>query len=73
MLEAWRGRCKFRQYIANKPAKYGIEFMPWSMLGLSLQTILKFILVNSLREIMTLEMVWASCKTHDKAYWQIWL
>jgi hypothetical protein len=25
MLEAFRGRCKFRQYIANKPAKYGIQ------------------------------------------------
>lgn len=25
MLEAFRGRCKFRQYIANKPAKYGIK------------------------------------------------
>lgn len=25
MLEAFRGRCKFRQYIANKPAKYGID------------------------------------------------
>lgn len=25
MLENFRGRCKFRQYIANKPAKYGIK------------------------------------------------
>lgn len=25
MLEAFRGRCSFRQYIANKPAKYGIK------------------------------------------------
>lgn len=25
MLEAFRGRCKFMQYIANKPAKYGIK------------------------------------------------
>ncbi|XP_072380867.1 uncharacterized protein [Diabrotica undecimpunctata] len=25
MLEAFRDRCKFRQYIANKPAKYGIK------------------------------------------------
>lgn len=25
MLESFRGRCKFRQYIANKPAKYGIK------------------------------------------------
>lgn len=25
MLEPFRGRCKFRQYIANKPAKYGIK------------------------------------------------
>lgn len=25
MLEAFRGRCKFRQNIANKPAKYGIK------------------------------------------------
>lgn len=25
MLEGFRGRCKFRQYIANKPAKYGIK------------------------------------------------
>lgn len=25
MLEAFRGKCKFRQYIANKPAKYGIK------------------------------------------------
>lgn len=25
MLEAFRGRCKFRQYIANKPAEYGIK------------------------------------------------
>uniref|UniRef100_A0A6P7G9Q2 Uncharacterized protein LOC114337367 n=1 Tax=Diabrotica virgifera virgifera TaxID=50390 RepID=A0A6P7G9Q2_DIAVI len=25
MLEAFRGRCKFRKYIANKPAKYGIK------------------------------------------------
>lgn len=25
MLEAFRGRCRFRQYIANKPAKYGIK------------------------------------------------
>lgn len=24
MLEAFRGRCRFRQYNANKPAKYGI-------------------------------------------------
>lgn len=25
MLPAFRGRCKFRQYIANKPSKYGIK------------------------------------------------
>lgn len=25
MLESFRGRCKFRMYIANKPAKYGIK------------------------------------------------
>lgn len=25
MLEGFRGRCKFRQYISNKPAKYGIK------------------------------------------------
>lgn len=25
MLEPFRGRCRFRQYIANKPAKYGIK------------------------------------------------
>lgn len=25
MLEAFRGRCSFRQYIRNKPAKYGIK------------------------------------------------
>lgn len=25
MLEAFRGRCKFRQYISNKPDKYGIK------------------------------------------------
>ncbi|XP_046674842.1 uncharacterized protein LOC124363627 [Homalodisca vitripennis] len=25
MLEPFRGRCHFRQYIANKPAKYGIK------------------------------------------------
>lgn len=25
MLEAFRGRCKFRQFIRNKPAKYGIK------------------------------------------------
>lgn len=25
MLEAFRGRCKFRQYIPNKPARYGIK------------------------------------------------
>lgn len=25
MLDAFRGRCKFRQYISNKPAKYGIK------------------------------------------------
>ncbi|CAH1991511.1 unnamed protein product [Acanthoscelides obtectus] len=25
MLEAFRGRCRLRQYIANKPAKYGIK------------------------------------------------
>lgn len=25
MLEAFRRRCMFRQYIANKPAKYGIK------------------------------------------------
>lgn len=25
MLESFRGRCKFRQYISNKPAKYGIK------------------------------------------------
>lgn len=25
MLESFRGRCKFRVYIANKPAKYGIK------------------------------------------------
>lgn len=25
MLEGFRGRCKFRQYIANKPAKYGLK------------------------------------------------
>lgn len=25
MLDAFRGRCKFRQYIANKPAKYGVK------------------------------------------------
>ncbi|KAJ8967606.1 hypothetical protein NQ314_002724, partial [Rhamnusium bicolor] len=25
MLEAFRGRCRFGQYIANKPAKYGIK------------------------------------------------
>jgi len=25
MLEGFRGRCKFRQYIANKPNKYGIK------------------------------------------------
>ncbi|XP_072389368.1 uncharacterized protein [Diabrotica undecimpunctata] len=25
MLEAFRDRCKFRQYIANRPAKYGIK------------------------------------------------
>uniref|UniRef100_A0A1B6LLL4 PiggyBac transposable element-derived protein domain-containing protein n=1 Tax=Graphocephala atropunctata TaxID=36148 RepID=A0A1B6LLL4_9HEMI len=25
MLEGFRGRCKFRQYIPNKPAKYGIK------------------------------------------------
>lgn len=25
MLEAFRGRCRFRQYISNKPAKYGIK------------------------------------------------
>ncbi|CAD6218015.1 GSCOCG00011413001-RA-CDS [Cotesia congregata] len=25
MLQAFRGRCKFRQYIANKPARYGIK------------------------------------------------
>ncbi|XP_043285372.1 uncharacterized protein [Venturia canescens] len=25
MLQGFRGRCKFRQYIANKPAKYGIK------------------------------------------------
>ena len=24
MLESFRGKCHFRQYIANKPAKYGI-------------------------------------------------
>lgn len=25
MLDAFRGRCRFRQYIPNKPAKYGIK------------------------------------------------
>ncbi|XP_060855395.1 uncharacterized protein LOC132933083 [Metopolophium dirhodum] len=25
MLESFRGKCRFRQYIANKPAKYGIK------------------------------------------------
>lgn len=25
MLDPFRGRCRFRQYIANKPAKYGIK------------------------------------------------
>lgn len=25
MLEAFRGKCRFRQYIPNKPAKYGIK------------------------------------------------
>ncbi|KAJ8968179.1 hypothetical protein NQ314_002438 [Rhamnusium bicolor] len=25
MLESFRGRCRFRQYIVNKPAKYGIK------------------------------------------------
>lgn len=25
MLDAFRGKCRFRQYIANKPAKYGIK------------------------------------------------
>jgi len=25
MLEGFRGRCSFRQYIANKPNKYGIK------------------------------------------------
>lgn len=25
MLENFKGRCKFRQYIANKPAKYGLK------------------------------------------------
>ncbi|XP_030750184.1 uncharacterized protein LOC115877973 [Sitophilus oryzae] len=25
MLDAFRGRCMFRQYISNKPAKYGIK------------------------------------------------
>lgn len=25
MLPAFRGRCKFRQYIANKPSKYGLK------------------------------------------------
>lgn len=25
MLDGFRGRCQFRQYIANKPAKYGIK------------------------------------------------
>lgn len=25
MLEGFRGRCPFRQYIANKPEKYGIK------------------------------------------------
>lgn len=25
MLEAFRGRCKFRQYIPSKPARYGIK------------------------------------------------
>lgn len=25
MLESFRGRCKFRQYMANKPSKYGIK------------------------------------------------
>lgn len=25
MLEPFRGRCRFRQYIANKPAKYGVK------------------------------------------------
>lgn len=25
MLESFRGRCKFRVYMANKPAKYGIK------------------------------------------------
>lgn len=29
MLDAFRGRCKFRQYIANKPAKYGIKI--WAL------------------------------------------
>lgn len=27
MLESFRGRCKFRVYMANKPAKYGIKYM----------------------------------------------
>ncbi|XP_031337226.1 uncharacterized protein LOC116166413 [Photinus pyralis] len=29
MLESFRGRCKFRQYIANKPAKYGLKI--WAL------------------------------------------
>ena len=27
MLLAFRGRCKFRQYISSKPAKYGLKFL----------------------------------------------
>lgn len=27
MLESFRGRCRFRQYIPNKPAKYGLKII----------------------------------------------
>lgn len=27
-LEAFRGRCSFRPYISNKPAKYGLKVFP---------------------------------------------
>jgi hypothetical protein len=33
MLYAFRGRCSFRQYIPNKPAKYGIKF--WSIVDVA--------------------------------------
>jgi Transposase IS4 len=26
MLPSFRGRCKFRQYMPNKPSKYGLKF-----------------------------------------------